>query len=150
MHDHPGKLLPPRSDCGDGWYDTGDIVNLDEDGFVTLRGRTRRFVKIGGEMVSLTHLESLAGSLWPQERHVAITLPDPLEGEQLVLLTTRYNATRSALLKAAQEQGIGEIHIPKQVIVVCELPLQNSGRFNHSVVRQLAQALIAAHPRTLH
>ena len=150
LPEHPGELLPPHSDWGDGWYDSGDIVAVDEDGFVTLRGRARRLVKIGGETVSLTHLESLAGSLWPHERHVAITLPDPPEGEQLVLLTTRYNATRTALLKAAREQGIGEINIPKQVIVVSELPLHGSGRFNPSVARQLAQALIAAHPRTLH
>ena len=150
LHDRPGESLPPRSDRGDGWYDTNDTVALDEDGFVTSRGRARRLVKIGGEMVSLAHLESLAGSLWPQERHVAMILPDPPEGEQLVLLTTRYNATRSALLNAAREQGIGEVHIPKQVIVVSELPLHGSGRFNHSVARQLAQALIAAHPRTLH
>ncbi len=59
--DRPGVLQPSQSD----WYDTGDIVTIDSDGFVAIRGRAKRFAKIGGEMVSLAAVEAYAAAVWP-------------------------------------------------------------------------------------
>jgi len=88
LSDQPGVLQPPA----DGWHDTGDIVTIDAAGFVTIRGRAKRFAKIGGEMVSLPAVETLAAGLWPQAAHAVVTRPDAKKGEQLVLFTTQAGA----------------------------------------------------------
>ena len=59
--DQPGVLEPPQG----GWHDTGDIVTIDEQGFISIKGRAKRFAKVGGEMVSLAAVEMLAAELWP-------------------------------------------------------------------------------------
>src|SRR5262249_88915 len=59
--ERPGVLERPP----EGWYDTGDIVTIDAQGFVTIKGRAKRFAKIGGEMISLAAVEMLASELWP-------------------------------------------------------------------------------------
>ncbi|MDQ6988845.1 MAG: AMP-binding protein, partial [Mariprofundaceae bacterium] len=90
LHDKPGLLQKPQ----DGWYDTGDIVSIDADGFVHIQGRAKRFAKIAGEMVSLTAVETMAKRCWADFEHVALAFPDPNKGEQLVLLTTLEKAPR--------------------------------------------------------
>ncbi|MBS1212783.1 MAG: acyl-(acyl-carrier-protein)--phospholipid O-acyltransferase, partial [Proteobacteria bacterium] len=84
LHDQPGRLIPPASVFGEGWHDTGDLADVDDEGFVTIKGRFKRFAKIAGEMVSLAMVEELAARLWPGYQHAAITLPDPKKGEQIV------------------------------------------------------------------
>ncbi|TIV94829.1 MAG: 2-acyl-glycerophospho-ethanolamine acyltransferase, partial [Mesorhizobium sp.] len=81
--DRPGELQPLE-----GWHDTGDIVSIDREGFITIRGRAKRFAKIAGEMVSLGAVEMLVQSLWPEERHAAVAVPDKRRGERIVLVTT--------------------------------------------------------------
>ena len=88
-HDKPGVIQPPSTERGPGWYDTGDIVSIDADGFVTIQGRAKRFAKIGGEMVSLTAVEELAARTWPESQHAVVSVPDAQKGEQLVLVTTK-------------------------------------------------------------
>ena len=75
-----------------GWHDTGDIVDIDKDGYVSILGRMKRFAKIGGEMVSLTAVEGLASAVWPEARHAVVCIPDPRKGEKLVLVTDRRDA----------------------------------------------------------
>jgi acyl-[acyl-carrier-protein]-phospholipid O-acyltransferase/long-chain-fatty-acid--[acyl-carrier-protein] ligase len=82
-HENPGVLEPPK----DRWYDTGDIVTVDEDGFVHIQGRAKRFAKIGGEMISLAAVESFVVALWPEFTHAVVNVPDPRKGERLVLVT---------------------------------------------------------------
>src|SRR4029079_19403558 len=79
----PGVVEPPQ----DGWHDTGDIVTVDADGFVAIKGRAKRFAKIGGEMISLAAVEAIAGELWKGSLAAVAAVPDERKGERLVLLT---------------------------------------------------------------
>ncbi|MEG3619052.1 acyl-[ACP]--phospholipid O-acyltransferase [Magnetovibrio sp. PR-2] len=136
LADNPGVLVPPDG----GWYDTGDIVSIDEHGFVKIQGRAKRFAKIAGEMVSLGAVEELAHKVWADNRHAAVTQPDPKKGEQVVLVSDFENANREDLLKAAKAQGIAEIMVPKTILSVDELPLLGSGKTDYPAVKSLAEA----------
>ena len=136
LHDNPDRLVPPTSIFGDGWYDTGDIVSIDENGFLHILGRAKRFAKIGGEMVSLTVTEQLATSTWPDAIHAAVNLPDAAKGECIVLMTTRLDAKRAELTSSAK--GYSELNIPKHVITTEEVPLLASGKVDYPAVLQLA------------
>ncbi len=125
--ERPGILETPESE----WYDTGDIVTLDEGGFITIQGRAKRFAKVGGEMVSLTAVEAMVAYLWPQGHHAVVTLPDPKKGEQLVLVTDYQSATRDAIVRHAQAKGIGEINLPKSILVVDEVPVLGTGKTDY-------------------
>ena len=116
---------------GERWFDTGDIVSIDHDGFVTIKGRAKRFAKIAGEMVSLAACESLAEEVWPGAPHAVISRPDARKGEQLLLITTRPDATVSELLVAARERGIVEIMVPRQIEQRSSLPLLATGKIDY-------------------
>ncbi len=138
LADNPGVLVPPKSSYGDGWYDTGDIVHVDEEGFISIRGRSKRFAKVSGEMVSLTAVETLATNAWPKAQHAAISLPDAKKGEQVILLTTQKQATVQQL--AAASPGVAAIILPKKIIVVDAIPVMATGKTNYIAVTELAKA----------
>lgn len=123
----PGQLQPPH----DGWHDTGDIVSVDGEGFITIQGRAKRFAKIGGEMVSLAMVESCVGELWPDHKHAAITLPDPRKGEQIVLLTENPNATIPAVRAHFKTAGLPELYTPRALQIVDAIPLLGSGKVDY-------------------
>ena len=131
----PGVIVPPEG----GWHDTGDIVSIDADGFVTIKGRAKRFAKIGGEMVSLAAVEALAAILWPEGNHVVVSLPDPRKGEQLVLITDRPDADKAALLKHAQGAGFPEMWVPKALMVVPALPVLGSGKIDYPAALEMVR-----------
>ena len=122
--DRPGLLVPPE----EGWHDTGDIVAIDRDGFVTIKGRAKRFAKIGGEMISLAAVESLASELWPESQSAVVTEPDPRRGERLVLVTEKKGATRAAFQGYAKARGASDLMAPAEVMIVDKLPLLGSGK----------------------
>jgi acyl-[acyl-carrier-protein]-phospholipid O-acyltransferase / long-chain-fatty-acid--[acyl-carrier-protein] ligase len=122
--DRPGVLQPPE----EGWHDTGDIVTIDRDGFVTIKGRAKRFAKIGGEMISLTAVEALASELWPDAQSAVVTEPDPRRGERLVLVTEKKGATRAAFQAHLRAKGASDLMAPAEVTVVDKLPLLGSGK----------------------
>jgi len=134
LHDNPGILVPPVCQYGDGWYDTGDIIDIDESGYLKICGRAKRFAKIGGEMVSLAAAEELANQTWPEQQHAVVAVPDPQKGEQLVLLTTFADASRSDLLAQAKSQSIGEINIPRKIINIDNIPLLGTGKFDYNTI----------------
>src|SRR3546814_9358628 len=91
--DAPGVLQPPEG----GGHDTGDIVTIDDQGFVTIRGREKRFAKIGGEMISLPAVEGYDSAVWPDADHAVVPRPDAHKGEHMVLFTTARDAAAEAL-----------------------------------------------------
>jgi acyl-[acyl-carrier-protein]-phospholipid O-acyltransferase/long-chain-fatty-acid--[acyl-carrier-protein] ligase len=133
--DNPGQLAPPE----DGWYDTGDIVDVDAEGFLTIKGRAKRFAKIGGEMVSLASVESLLADLWPSHAHAVVSVPDSRKGEQLMLVTDNQQAEREAILAYAKRAGIAELGVPKCIMTVDSVPLLGSGKIDYVSVQQIAE-----------
>ncbi|MCZ6763982.1 MAG: acyl-[ACP]--phospholipid O-acyltransferase [Alphaproteobacteria bacterium] len=127
LADRPGVLQPPPG----GRYDTGDIVEIDGQGYVTIKGRAKRFAKIAGEMVSLGAAEDQAANLWPDWAHAVIAVPDPRKGEQLILITEHREADRTALLEDARAKGISELMVPKTVQVVEKIPLLATGKTDY-------------------
>lgn len=137
LADRPGVLIPPATRHGPGWYDTGDLVEIDGDGFVTLKGRAKRFAKVGGEMISLTAVEELAGRVWPNALHAAVVVPDSKKGEAIVLVTNQKNAERQVLAERLKEEGLSELHLPREVRIVERMPLLASGKVDYPAVAGL-------------
>ncbi|THF56745.1 AMP-binding protein [Ollibium composti] len=132
--DRPGELQP----LTDGWHDTGDIVSVDRDGFLTIRGRARRFAKIAGEMVSLGAVEMLVQALWPEERHAVVSVPDKRRGERIVLVTTARSADPEELRKFGKAHGAAELMVPGDIVKVDEIPVLGSGKTDYVAARGLA------------
>lgn len=133
--DEPGVIKP----LADGWHDTGDIVAIDDKGYVSIRGRLKRFAKIAGEMVSLAVVENCASAVWPDNLHAAAILPDPKKGEQVILVTDRQDAPRGLLLAWAQSHGVPEIAVPKKIVVVDEIPVLGTGKIDFLKVKTMAE-----------
>jgi acyl-[acyl-carrier-protein]-phospholipid O-acyltransferase/long-chain-fatty-acid--[acyl-carrier-protein] ligase len=134
LADSPGIVAEPKG----GWHDTGDIVTI-EDGFVRICGRAKRFAKLGGEMVSLAVVESLAASLWSDAQHVALSLPDARKGELLLLVTDKPEASKEALLAHARKEGIPDLWVPKAVYVVPSIPVLASGKIDLQATEEMAK-----------
>ncbi|HYW15394.1 MAG TPA: AMP-binding protein [Allosphingosinicella sp.] len=132
--DAPGVLQPPTG----GWHDTGDIVEFDPEGFVTILGRAKRFAKIGGEMVSLPAVEGYASALWPEADHAVVTRPDPRKGEQLILFTTRKDADSKGLQAWARANGVTELMIPRDIRVMDALPVLGTGKLDYVTLTAMA------------
>ena len=139
LADAPGVIQPPE----EGWHDTGDIVVIDDDGYITIRGRLKRFAKIGGEMVSLTVVENCASSLWPDNMHAAAAVPDGRKGEQIILITDSPDANRADLVGFIQNHGVPELAAPRKIIQVDEIPVLGTGKTDYGAVQRLAEAELA-------
>src|SRR5882672_4827006 len=147
--DKPGVLEPPE----EGWHDTGDIVTIDEQGFVAIKGRAKRFAKIGGEMISLAAVEALAGELWPNEPSAVVAVPDPRKGERLILVTQQKDATRPELMAFAKGKHASDLMIPAEVWVLDKLPMLGTGKVDMMGLGKLVHERIAekaqAQPETM-
>jgi len=130
-----GVLEPPAG----GWHDTGDVVEITADNWITILGRVKRFAKIGGEMVSLTAAETLAASLWPDSRHAVIAEPDSRKGERLVLVTDRMDAEASHLIAHAQAVGAGELAAPRRIVRVAEIPVLGTGKTDYVAIQRMVE-----------
>ena len=137
-YDKPLELDPPK----DGWYDTGDIVSIDEDGYIYIKGRSKRFAKIGGEMVSLLSVEMVIEKRWPGYITGAVNIPDAKKGEQIVLITTCKDITKEEMIAVFKAAGVTELGIPSRVITTDEPPLLGTGKFNYVAAKELAEKTV--------
>lgn len=128
----PGVIDPPPN----GWHDTGDIVKIDDEGFMTILGRAKRFAKIGGEMISLAAVEEVINECWPEEKHAVVMLPDGSKGEALALITTMHGVKRDELRRRLAELGMAEIAIPKKVVTMDDMPLLATGKIDYVALEE--------------
>lgn len=135
LYDQPGVIQPPP----DFWYNTGDIVEIDNDGFLFIKGRVKRFAKVAGEMVSLETVEDIANHASPQHQHAATTQIDAQRGENIILFTTDSTLTREQLANSAKELGSPDLAIARKVIVIEELPLLGTGKTDYVTLKQMAE-----------
>lgn len=133
-HDKPLQLDPLK----EGWYDTGDIVEVDAERYIFIKGRCKRFAKIGGEMVSLLAVEQVIEKRWPGFVSGAVSIPDSKKGEQIVLITTSKEINKEELIKAFKNAGVTELGIPSKIIVTDTPPLLGTGKFDYVSAKELA------------
>lgn len=130
-----------------GWYDTGDIGYLDEDGYLWHLGRLKRFVKVGGEMVSLVKVEDVLASLLPEDVGCCVVdVPDELKGSKIVAVLTSKDSSRlneRQILKGMSEQ-LPNIALPKQFVYLQELPKMGSGKIDFRKVSQIVKEILDA------
>jgi acyl-[acyl-carrier-protein]-phospholipid O-acyltransferase/long-chain-fatty-acid--[acyl-carrier-protein] ligase len=136
----PGVLeVPPE-----GWHDTGDIVTIDEQGFIAIKGRAKRFAKIGGEMISLAAVEMLAAELWPNNITAVSSIPDPRKGERLIMITDKHGASRSEFMTYARSKHASELMLPAEVVVLDQMPMLGSGKVDQLAIDKFVRDQAAA------
>jgi acyl-[acyl-carrier-protein]-phospholipid O-acyltransferase/long-chain-fatty-acid--[acyl-carrier-protein] ligase len=138
--ENPGVLEP----LPDGWYDTGDIVTIDAQGFIRIQGRVKRFAKIAGEMISLAAVEALAAQAAPGKDFAVVAVPDARKGEHTVLLTTDSALTRETFSRYARAKGAPELMVPSEILVVDKLPVLGTGKADYVAATALARAKLHA------
>src|SRR5581483_86733 len=149
MKGYLGKEELARKKLRNGWYITGDLAKMDEDGFITLTGRLERFAKVGGEMVPMEKVEDeLHKLLGAEERVLAVTaVPDESKGERLMVLHLPLDGTSlPELWKKLNERGLPNLYIPAQrdFRQVPELPVLGTGKLDLKACQQKAQDLAGA------
>ena len=138
--DNPGVIDPPQ----DKWYDTGDIASIDEQNFIHILGRAKRFAKIAGEMISLTQVETALSTLYPDNALAVVSVPDAKKGEQLMLFIAGAEADRRQLAEFFKKQGISELAVPKYIQSVESIPLNGTGKIDYLKVKSEALKIIGA------
>lgn len=127
-----------------GWHDTGDIVDIDDEGYITILGRVKRFAKLGGEMVSLLAVEDMAGAVWPDNRHAAVSVPDSKRGERLILVTDHEGAASAQLSEWARDNGAPELAVPKKIIKIAVIPVLGTGKTDYVAIQKLVEEALKA------
>ena len=133
---NPGVIVPVE----DGWHDTGDVVSIDEDGYISIKGRLKRFANVAGETVSLVVAENCASSVWPDHSHAAVAVADERKGEQIVLLTTCREARRAELVGWAQSHGVAEIALPRRIVHSDDIPVLGTGKPDYTKIEKIVLA----------
>lgn len=132
--DQPGIVQRPEGD----WHDTGDIVYVDDDKYLFIVGRLKRFAKIAGEMVSLNYIEHMAQECWPDHQHAVVARADENKGEQTVLYTTYPNPDKSTLIQFAKDHGYNELQTPNHIYYIETIPVLGSGKTDYVSIQKIS------------
>ncbi len=140
---NPGIIDAPKVEgLGEGWYDTGDIVSINEDGYITIKGRAKRFAKIAGEMVSLASVEDIAFKIDGESAHAAIHIPDDTKGEQIILFTESKIINKHHFIEQLSNLGISNLLVPKIIQYIDQIPVLSTGKTNYRDLLDLGQGLL--------
>lgn len=142
MADNPGVLVPLK----DGWYHTGDVVEIDEIGFVYIKDRIKRFAKIGGEMVSLNAVHEMVCKAYAgdnQYQYGVVAVPHESKGEQVVLVSNNEAVTQSGLHQYIKTNGMSELYLPRVIIFMDKLPVFATGKADNVTLKQLVLEKLA-------
>jgi acyl-[acyl-carrier-protein]-phospholipid O-acyltransferase/long-chain-fatty-acid--[acyl-carrier-protein] ligase len=134
-HDKPGVLQPPT----DGWYETGDIVDVDADNFITIKGRSKRFAKIAGEMVSLQQVEEYVSKIWKSNMSAAVSIKTAKKGETIVLVTDNKKAKLDDIRAKLKEAGLANVATPREMLIM-EIPLLGTGKTDYPKLQKIVDA----------
>ena len=128
-----------------GWYDTGDMGYMDADGYLWHVGRLKRFMKIGGEMISLVRVEDVLQRLLPPEVECCVVeVPDAMRGARIVAAVTQPVEEKEILRRMAEE--LSNISLPKQFVVLDTLPKMGSGKIDFRQITELVRDIIQGSP----
>ena len=122
------------------WYNTGDVVRVDKEGYLFILGRLKRFAKIAGEMISLSQIEEFPKKLWPENTSIVCSIKDEKKGEALILLTDNKNSNLSELSSFMQEAGLSNLYFPKKIKIISEFPILGSGKINFRSLQEIAES----------
>jgi acyl-[acyl-carrier-protein]-phospholipid O-acyltransferase/long-chain-fatty-acid--[acyl-carrier-protein] ligase len=140
--DNPGVIQAPEHYVNGalqkGWYDTGDVVTIDEEKYITIVGRMKRFAKVGGEMISLAAVEEVINQLWPDFTNAVITIADLKKSEVICLITEKLDASRDELIKFFHKSGYADLFCPKRVITTEQIPVLSTGKVDYVSVEAFA------------
>lgn len=125
-----------------GWYDTGDMGYMDADGFFWHVGRLKRFLKIGGEMVSLVKVEDVLEKLLPPDTECCVVeIPDPLRGARIVAAVTQAVDEKRILAEMAGQ--LPKIALPSRFVIIPEMPKHGSGKIDFRSITEMARGIVA-------
>ncbi len=130
-----GKGFVP---CGE-WYNTGDIAEIDKDGYIRIIGRLKRFAKIAGEMISLNKVEELALECFGESVFYVVSIPDTRKGEQIIMFTTKSKVSSRDFKKFIKSKKMSLLYMPSDIKYVEEVPLLGSGKPNYWALENLAK-----------
>ena len=136
MPDNPGVLVPLK----DGWYHTGDVVEIDEIGFVYIKDRIKRFAKIGGEMVSLNAVHEMVvkacEASGPDYSYGVVAVPHESKGEQIILVTNNKKVTQDCLHNYIRANGMSELYLPRMILYHDSLPVFATGKADNVTLKK--------------
>ena len=126
------KIIP----LNDGWYATGDVVEIDDLDFVFIKGRLKMFAKIGGEMVSLLLVENIAREVNPKGNYAALSIEHETKGEQIILVSTDKNFSLDKMATIIKQRDYSDLLLPRTVLYKEEIPSLPSGKRDNTSLRQ--------------
>lgn len=142
MPDNPGVLVP----LDGGWYHTGDVVEIDEIGFIYIKDRIKRFAKIGGEMVSLNAVDTMVRKAyeWMSQdnensemfSYGVVAIPHESKGEQIVLVTNNKMVTQEGLHSYIKNNGMSELYLPRIIMFKDKLPVFATGKADNVTLKK--------------